>query len=283
MPNTEDFIVEDDGLPMDEVGSWTEDKYRLVGLYDHLFSRGMKRKWDLRVYIDLYAGSGFSRVQGTRRILKGSPLIALGVADPFDGYVFCESSSKRIAALRQRVERLFPARDVSLVEGDCNEKVHDILRLIPQSSPTNSVLSLCFVDPYDLSIRFSTIRQLSTSRMDFLFLLALDMDANRNEEHYSDQLNPKIDDFLEKKDWREQWKKKKAQGLRFPQFLAEEFSTCMESIGYLPQPFYRMKHVRSDLRNLPLYHLALFSRHDRAYKFWDEVLTWSTDQRSFEF
>ena len=44
---------------------------------------------------------------------------------------------------------------------------------------------------------------------------------------------------------------------------------------------HQMKLVRSDDKNLPLYYLALFSRHDTAYKFWKDVLKYSTDQSSF--
>ena len=46
--------VEDDGLICPEIGAWSEDKYRLIALYDGLFATGMKGKWDMRVYIDLY-------------------------------------------------------------------------------------------------------------------------------------------------------------------------------------------------------------------------------------
>jgi hypothetical protein len=42
-----------------------------------------------------------------------------------------------------------------------------------------------------------------------------------------------------------------------------------------------MKKVRSDDKNLPLYHLALFSRKQVAYQYWDDVLKYSTDQTSF--
>ena len=52
----------------------------------------------------------------------------------------------------------------------------------------------------------------------------------------------------------------------------------MESLGYLRKPLDRMKLVRSVERNLPLYYLALFSRHETAFKFWDDVLKYSTDQ-----
>jgi hypothetical protein len=37
-------MIEDDGLICPEVGSWAEEKYRLLSLYDELFSTGMKDK-----------------------------------------------------------------------------------------------------------------------------------------------------------------------------------------------------------------------------------------------
>jgi hypothetical protein len=57
----------------------------------------------------------------------------------------------------------------------------------------------------------------------------------------------------------------------------------MESLRYLPTPLDRMKLVRSDEKNLPLYYLALFSRNDTAHQFWDQVLKYGTDQSSFNF
>jgi hypothetical protein len=41
--------------------------------------------------------------------------------------------------------------------------------------------------------------------------------------------------------------------------------------------------VRSHDKNLRLYRLALFSRHERAYKFWDEVLKYGIDQQTFNW
>ena len=274
-----EITAEDDGLPCLEVGAWAEEKYRLVALYDGLFSTGMKNKWETRVYIDLYAGPGFAHVRGTSRILLGSPLLALQIPDQFDKYIFCESGADRVAALQQRVNRLFPGADAHYVSGDCNEKVEEICANIPSSSREHGVLSFCFVDPYDISIRFSTVKRLSSYYMDFLFLLALQMDANRNLEHYLNPDNSKIDEFLDLPDWRERWRIAEGQGTRFPRYLAEEYSGQMEKLGYLPVAWHKMKQVRSE-KNLPLYRLALFSRHPLAHQFWDEVLRYSSDQRS---
>jgi hypothetical protein len=40
-----------------------------------------------------------------------------------------------------------------------------------------------------------------------------------------------------------------------------------------------MREVRSAEKNLQLYHLALFSRSEKAFEFWDDVLKYSTDQK----
>lgn len=145
------------------------------------------------------------------------------------------------------------------------------------------MLSFCFVDPFDLSIKFSTVERLALRRVDFLFVLALHMDANRNVAHYCSTDNRKVDEFLGLSDWRNRWHQAEARRVQFPRFLAESFSAQMERIGYLPVAMHQMKQIRSDVKNLPLYHLALFSKHQRAFDFWDKVLKHREDQTSFDY
>lgn len=273
----------DDGLACPEVGSWTEEKHRLVSLYAKLFSSGMKNKWSRRVYVDLYAGAGYSRVRGTSKIVPGSPIRALGLEDPFDKYVFCERVSVNLEALKVRVART-GASNVAFVSGDCNKRIEDILAEVPRGSQSDTTLSLCFADPFDIGLRFETLRKFATSRyVDFLILLALYMDANRNYERYVSEDAFRVDEFLGSGTWRQRWAYAQRSAVGFPQFLATEFSASMQSIGYLETPLHRMKRVRSDEKNLPLYYIALFSRSERAFKFWDEVLKYGTDQTGFNW
>jgi three-Cys-motif partner protein len=272
--------TQSDGLKTTSIRRWALDKYQLVSLYSRLFSTGMKRKWSNRCYIDLCAGSGFSEIEDANQIYWGSPLLALGVPDPFDTYIFCERDLDSLQALRERVQRLFPKSVVHFVAGDYDEQIEEITAHIPSG---NSVLSFCFADPYDLSIRFSSIQRIAANRADFLFVLALQMDAGRNVSHYASGDNLKIDEFLGLPDWRRRWQEAEGKGIAFPAFLAQLFSKQMEGIGYLPVPFHQMKQIRSDVRNLPLYHLALFSKHQRAFDFWNEVLKYGTDQTSFNY
>jgi three-Cys-motif partner protein len=279
----ENLKVDGDGLVCGDVHHWAEEKYRLLALYDELSSSGMKNKWDQRVYIDLYAGGGFGHIQGTRTFLKGSPIIALTVACPFDKYIFCEEDEQLLTALKIRSGRIAPEANVSYVLGNCDEKIDEICRAIPKWSSTNRVLSLCVVDPFDFGIKFETLKRLSQVYMDFVVLLAIGMDANRNYDHYVDGNSPKIDEALGNTEWRERWRLAASRRSNFRQFLAVEFSRSMESLGCLPTPPGRMRQVRSDEKNLPLYCLALFSRRHTAHRFWDEVLKYGTDQSSFPF
>ena len=276
MASGQNLHVDDDGLISPDVGGWAETKYRLLALYEELFSTGMKNKWEQRVYIDLYAGAGYSRVQGTRRLLKGSPIIALTITNPFDKYIFCEESDELLGALKARAQRIAPQANVAYILGQCDAEIEKVCREVPKASPGNTVLSLCLVDPFDFGLKFETLRRLADFFMDFVVLLAVGMDANRNYDHYVDGDSTKIDAALGNTEWRERWR---ALGDRrkFRQFLATEFSLSMETLGYIRQPLDRMKHVRSD-KNLPLYYLALFSRHETAYRFWGEVLKYSDDQ-----
>jgi three-Cys-motif partner protein len=270
-----------DGLALPEVGSWTEEKHRLVSLYATLFSKGMKKKWGKRVYVELHAGVGYSRIRGTQRIILGSPLRALAAEQPFDKYIFCEALSKNLEALRARVKSHFPAANVAYIEGDCDEKAPDILGEIPPGSKDDTVLTLCFADPYDIGLKFGTIKALSVRFVDFLVLLAVYSDANRAYKRYVMEDAVKVDDFLGSTTWRDRWRVAEANGVLFPKFLAEEFAASMETLGYLPTPVHRMKKVRSDEKNLPLYYIALFSRHKLAHEFWDDALRYGKDQTEF--
>lgn len=270
---------ENDGLPMPEVGAWSETKYQLVRLYDELFATGMKNKWGQRIYIDLYAGAGYAKVKGTKKILAGSPIIALKARNSFDKYIFCEKDEELLQALHDRVHGLAPSANAVYVRGDCNKKASNIADEIPSGSRGNAALGLCFVDPFNIGIRFSTIRQLASRRVDFLILLALYMDAGRNRVTYSKESSTKIDEFLGTNQWRSRWEAAQWRATRFPEFLAAEYAASMTRLGFLETPLYKMKKVRSGDKNLPLYYLALFSRSQKAHDFWRQVLKYETPQR----
>jgi three-Cys-motif partner protein len=273
---------EDDGLVMNEdVGSWTAEKYRQLQLYGHLFTKGMKGKWSSLAYLDLYSGSGLSRVTDTKEILLGSPLISLSLDVPFDNYVFCERDLTKLAALQARVSRFFPQANVKFIAGDCDDPSFQIGDAIPERA-----LTLCFVDPYSIDIRFSTIRSLSKGRsIDFLCLLASRMDAGRNPHNYTKEECKKVDLLLGSNAWRDDWEKSKSGLAREPNlgdFICKEFSLRMEGLGYLPTELHEMRPIKNDSGRL-IYHLALFSKHPKAKHFWQQASKYSQPQGNLSF
>lgn len=271
-------FIEDDGLKCNDVGGWTEEKYLLIASYFKQFSTGTKKAWPHRSFIDLYAGAGYSRLRTNGKILLGSPMLALKVRDPFDQYIFCEDEAESFQALEARVKRDFGSRNVKCITGDCNKKIDEIINSIPRRDS----LGLCFVDPFNLSIRFETLIKLAERRLDILCLLALHMDANRAYDVYINQESSKVDRFLGSDTWKTEFLTSGRPRQEFPKFLAEYFAKRMQTLGFEETPTHSMHLVRSDDRNVPLYHLALFSRNPLAYKFWDQARAASTDQRRLD-
>ncbi len=269
----------DDGLVCNDVGGWTIEKYQLISSYFRQFSTGTKKSWPHRTFIDLYAGAGYSRLRGNGRILKGSPMLALSVKYPFDQYIFCEAIKENFDALEERCKRDHPSLKSKLIQGDCNLKVDEILDMLPKTKS----LGLCFVDPFNLSIRFETLSKLAARRLDLLCLLALHMDANRAYDIYLNQESSKVDLFLGSSSWKSEWRVSGRKRGDFPIFLAECFAKRMRSLGFEETPTHSMHLVRSDDKNVPKYHLALFSRNQLAYKFWNSARIYSDPNRSLNF
>ncbi len=270
--------AEPDGLKTHEVGVWAQEKYRYVGMYAEMFATGMKNSWDRRVYLDLFSGPGFVKVRNTGRVLLGSPLVALSLPDLFDAYVFSDENSESLSALQQRARRFHLQERCSFVAGDVNDKVEDITRIIPGDA-LQKTLSFCFLDPYKLNIRFETVSALARGRnIDFLILLALHVDANRNLQTYIRDESSTIAEFLGDFEWRDKWREGEKSGTTFVEFLAASYSDRMAQIGYIPMGLGKMVKIRTDQRNLPLYYLAFFSRHQKGLVFWKEVLKYANDQ-----
>ena len=102
-----------------------------------------------------------------------------------------------------RCNRIAPDADITYVPGICDRQIEKICTAIPKPSFDNKVLSLSLVDPFVFGIKFETIRRPSDFCIDFVVLLAIGMDANRNYDYYVDGNSTKIDKALGKTEWRE--------------------------------------------------------------------------------
>ena len=238
-----------------------------------MFSTGIKNKFNNRVYVDLFSGSGCSGLEDDDKIYKGSPLLSLSVPDKFTKYIFCESDKNFFDLLTKRIDNYSECNKV-LFNADCHQVIDKIILEIP----VNSSLSCCFIDPWSINIDFATIKKLANSRrVDFLILLALGMDVKRNKKIYLDEQNNRIDKLLGSSSWRENWNEKESVGEKFARFVAETFSEQMFGLGYLKDAK-QTRIFKLNQKNVPLYYIAFYSKDQLGYKYWHEVLKYETEQ-----
>jgi|ERR1035437_465969 three-Cys-motif partner protein len=275
--------VEPDGNNTPQVRAWSLEKYKLVGSYCDIFTNGMKGRWDQLVYIDLFAGAGHATIIETGKTYLSSALIAMSVPNPFTKYILCEEVEEKFEALKTRVKKHFSHLDVTLINGDSNKIIDQVIKSIPPFKKGNTLLPFCFVDPYSLNLHFRTIETLGSKiLMDFLILQALHMDGNRNLAKYLKDENDKIAYYLGNDNWRTDFNQScKDYSANFVKFLAEQYLNKMISMGYIPEK--NMHQIRSNEKNLPLYYLAFYSKHPRGIDYYKRVEKYSNPQYKLEF
>jgi len=268
-------FVNPDGLTTPEIGMWGLKKYKLFGAYCNIFTSGMKLKWNQRVYIDLFAGAGVAKIKNDGRVLETSALIASGLPNKFTKYIICEENQDNFSALKSRfINKTENTLNCEFVQGDSNRNVDKIIDLIPKESST---LNFCFVDPFSLNIEFETIKKIaSTRKVDFLILLALQMDANRNLVYYIDEESDKVDKFIGNKNWREPFRNGGIPKKDFIKYLADAYDSNMSSIGYKVNP--NLKFKIENTVNMPIYYLAFYSKSDVGNDFYKKVETMQNNQ-----
>lgn len=272
--------VKNDGLYLPKaVGPWAEMKYSLMGGYAYIFNNAIKNRFTNRVYIDLFAAAGYVPIKGRNKILKSSALIALALPQPFTHYIFCEMDPDRMNALKERVKREHPDKFSAccFIQGDSNVNVSEVIRIVNRLQ--GSTISFAFIDPFSLNLHFSTVEKLSRiGKVDFLILLALQMDANRNFIHYSDEDNQKVDLFVGRNNWREPFKNMEVSRKDFIGYLAKIYDQNMDRLGYIVNEGLKPK-VDAEEYNLALYYLAFYSKHELGNKFFKEIQKYHISQQ----
>lgn len=268
--------VQDDGLYIPEVREWSLEKYKLVGGYCEIFTSGMHKKWNQLAYVDLFAGAGYARIKETGKIYKSSALISLSISHKFTKYIFCEEDEACFDALQKRVKRDYPQAQVSFVKGDCNKKIDEIKSCLPTFGKGNTLLPFCFVDPFSLNLHFRTIEVLAKGLMDFLILQALHMDANRNFDNYMSQNSTKIETYLSDPTWQQKFDSNDLNKKDFVRFLFNEYHTKMLQMMYKSEK--QAHQIKSNVKNLPLYYLAFYSKHERGNDFFDKARQYVSPQ-----
>ncbi len=265
-----------DGLPIRDFGLWTVQKVEYLKNYITQFETAMKGKpWRQRSYIDLFAGTGKFKVEGSGDVHLGSPLLALTTEHPFTHYYFVEYSEENLGILKQRSQSL-PFQKKFYI-GDANTKVAQIvkeLRKIDNKYIPGKwrSLNLAFLDPDGLELEWKTVQQLAqVGKMDMVIHYSQSGLTRNFELCYKVDDETVIDRFFGDREWRriyQEWRDKASKkGLH--RELMDYYQEKLKALGYVdvdsPEPL-----MKTSQTNAPLYRLIFASKHKLGHKFWQQ-------------
>ncbi len=263
-----------DGLPTWEAGAWTQDKLYFWMRYIDITTNAMTGHTSFPggiVYVDLFAGAGVCALKRSRRRFPGSALIAASAPKAFSKIIACEQDSGLADACRTRLSRTAVSDRCIVHQGDCNQLIDAILREIPQRS-----LTLAFIDPKGLDIKFETVRKLATVRADLVVLFADAYDISRNyDAYYRDNPESKLDEVLGPGvDWRARLDALNTRTAQYERRMFAEIykEQLRNQLGYTEFADRVMTFSSGPLRHrVPLYRLIYASKSKLGLKFWHEA------------
>lgn len=272
----EPLEVEPDEYYTPEIKSHSLEKIRLHNRYAGLFATAMHRKWPQRAYVGLYSGAGHARIARSDRIIETSALGVLRIPHRFTHYIYVDQDERCIEALEARSRPLSSDVDLRIIQTDVNECARRVRESLPSFSRHNGLLSFCFVDPFDLRLRFDTLRELGELKMDFLVLLMLGVDGRRNFKQYLENTSStRIGDLIDCPDWRSEYQ----PHVRPIRFLLRKFDRAMQGIGYL-SAIDDLHSIHISGKGVLQYILAFYSKSELGLRFWRQSRSTLAIQRS---
>ena len=267
-----------DGLAVQCVGPWAEDKYFFLERYLGA-SRQARKKFAIKgnaVYIDLYAGPGKCIVREIKKEIEGGGMRAAHLKDvPFNEYHYFDISSENTSALKQRLGN----NKIHIQTGDSNILIDQLatrLNIKPYR------YHFAYVDPFGAdALKFTTIKKLAAmQRMDLLINFPIGS-IKRNLKAWLRNENTILDDFLGTDLWRKKVKSSKESETY--KILVDTYTEQLLSIGY---PKEGLKTAQSDkniysglptvsvknTKDVELYVLILASKHKLGQKIWNSVI-----------
>jgi three-Cys-motif partner protein len=207
------------------VGPWAKEKLDALRQYLSFYTTVLKRQGHWlhgTIFVDAFAGPGLSRVRTKEKaaeapglfgpdaesdeaeteFLKGSPRVALEIANPFTSYIFVERDPQRIAELKALKKEYAATRAVTVHEGDANAALQAWLASGIDWQHHRAVV---FLDPFGMQVPWATIEALAkTKAIEVIINFPLGMAIQRMLTKSGDipagwQMS--LDVFFGSKDW----------------------------------------------------------------------------------
>jgi three-Cys-motif partner protein len=180
-------------------GNWTEEKMDIVVKYATAYLTIMNQQtWVKTIYFDGFAGSGFIDSGESDELIKGTSLRILDISEPkpFDMYYFVELDEEHKIALEGNLKNHPLRKSTFIVREDCNIKLQDLAKYLKQNK---SYRALVYIDPYGMSVNWSSIESLKGLGIDLWILVPTGMGVNRmltSNGNISESWMHKLETFL---------------------------------------------------------------------------------------
>ncbi len=246
-----------------EVGEWAKDKHYYFRKYLQAFANATKSAYR-RYYIDLFAGPGKCRVKDSGEIIEGSPRIALGIMPSFHHYFFVDIDSRYVEGLHL-LSSEFPDKATTVVHGDCNQVVGEILDRVEKRSPTFVLL-----DPTNEAYKWSTIEALAGYQTDLFLNLPFFMSTRRLLTHRGIFSENRLSDFFGPLEWRALYERmRNGESVNMFDFM-RLYQDGLRELGYTETT--NKAALIKNATGQPLYYLVLASKSPVAKKIFNDIL-----------
>jgi three-Cys-motif partner protein len=261
-----EYETDQDGLLREVVGEWATEKHERLAAYIDI-ARFVRRKFRngpsaSAGYIELFCGTGRSRIRDTTRVIDGSPVVAFKKANeggqPFTHMLLGDMDARFPPIASERIRRLG-----GYVVPNAGLAVDVAKRVITALHPNGYHFAL--LDPYSLgSLSFDIIATLAQlKRVDMLVHVSA-MDLTRNLDAYSADEMAGLDAFAP--GWRAAVNL--AQGKEATRAaIMDHWGGLVQGLGF-QAPYYDLVTGRNNQR---LYWLAFLARHEKAREFWNAI------------
>jgi three-Cys-motif partner protein len=260
-------MLDDDELPLDEVGPWAKEKHDRLRKYIDI-SSAARRKFiegsGGATYIDLYCGTARAIIRETGEKIDGSPLVAFKCARdggvPFSEIYIADTDEEKSSAAAKRI-----ANAGATAFADVGPAEETAARIVARLNKYG--LHFAFLDPYNLDdLPFAVIEAFShLKRIDMLIHVSA-QDLQRNLDAYSMSADGPLDHFAP--GWRSAVDRSQSRPATRAAYIAY-WASKMEALG-LP-PARRAELVSGTTKNQRLYWLVFVSRSDFAKGLWDKI------------
>lgn len=284
-----------------EVGPWAKEKLDALARYLDFYTKVLKNQPWRTIYLDAYAGGGRAVVRAEERadiggaglfgneppidaeakeLINGSPRVALGIANPFDRYVFADPNPDRAAELEALKSEFDGSRSINAFQKTAAE---GIAWMTAQPISRRTHRGIAFLDPFGAKLDWVSIQKLAdTGLFEVVVNFALSMAIQRmlpNSGEVPERWAATLDSYFGNRAWFEEVYQRRDGGLfatsgfekrpDYSERLLELYRARLRSaFGHVSTP-----RLIRNTRGAPLYYLLWAGPNKKGLEGADYILT----------